>query len=418
MTGSTEETVVATAHASREALGWRMWVPCMAMGGCSWLAFVDRQVIAVLSPTILEETGLTAETYGQVFAIFNLTYMIANPVWGSILDRVGLRLGMVVAVAFWSVASASHALMAGFLGFAMARAFLGFGEGATFPGGFRTAVESLPPNRRARGIATSFSGGAIGAILTPLIVIPIGVRFGWRAAFVLTGLLGLLWVVLWLVASHPPYLPKGERKTPKIAWPNPLERRFWTLVTGYSLTTVSVGPILALVPLYFSQGLGVGQASLVRILWAPPFAWAVGYFFWGWAADRFAEDNPRPIGMFVLLTALSLPIGATTWTASPVLAICLISWTAFIVGGFQMVVLKANSYAYPREQSAMMMGIAGGSWSAANVVLLPLLGRWFGQQRYSESFWVLALCPTLGLILWLWLGRRPAEADGLAETRV
>ncbi len=62
--------------------------------------------------------------------------------------------------------------------------------------------------------------------------------------------------------------------------------------------------------------------------------------------------------------------------------------------------------------------IAGGSWSAANVVLLPLLGRWFGQQRYSESFWVLALCPTLGLILWLWLGRRPAEADGLAETRV
>ena len=381
----------------------------MAMGGCSWLAFVDRQVMAVLAPTILADTGLTPETYGLIFAIFNFTYMIGNPLWGSILDRVGLRMGMVVAVAVWSVASASHAMMAGFLGFAIARAFLGFGEGATFPGGFRTAVESLPPDRRARGIATSFSGGAIGAVLTPILVIPIGVRFGWRAAFLITGLLGFLWILLWRVAARPPYLAEVAPKTTRIAWPNPFERRFWALVTGYCLTTVSMGPILAIVPLYFSQGLGVEQAALGRLLWAPPFAWAVGYFFWGWAADRFATDQPRPIGMFLLLTALSFPIGATTLTASPVLAISLISWTAFIVGGFQMVVLKANSYAYPREQSAMMMGIATGSWSAANVILLPLVGRWFGQGRYSESFWLMALCPTLGLILWLLLSQRPGR---------
>ncbi len=80
---------------------------------------------------------------------------------------------MVAAVAIWSVASASHSLMTGFWGFAFARGLLGLGEGATFPGGLRTAVESLPSNRRARGIATSFSGGTIGAIVTPLIVIPI-----------------------------------------------------------------------------------------------------------------------------------------------------------------------------------------------------------------------------------------------------
>jgi ACS family hexuronate transporter-like MFS transporter len=244
--------------------------------------------------------------------------------------------------------------------------------------------------------------------LTPIIVIPVGVRLGWQAAFLLSGALGFLWILLWMGVARPPYFPRAERRTTRIAWPNPFERRFWALVLGYSLTTVSIGPILAIVPLYFSESLSVPQAALGRLLWAPPLAWALGYFFWGWAADRFAAGKPRPIGMLLLLTVLALPMGATTWTTSPVLAIALCSWTGFIVGGFQMVVLKASSYAFPREQSAMMMGIAGGSWSAANVVLLPILGNWFEQGRYSESFWLMALCPTLGLILWIVLSRRPS----------
>jgi ACS family hexuronate transporter-like MFS transporter len=365
-----------------------MWVPCLTMGACSWLAFVDRQVLAVLSPTILADTGLTAETYAQAFALFNFAYMIANPVWGSILDRIGLRVGLIIAVAIWSVASVSHAFMTGFIGFALARALLGFGEGATFPGGFRTAI---------------------GAILTPIIVIPIGVRYGWQAAFLLSGVLGALWIGLWLIASRPPYLPKTERKTAKLALPNFLERRVWAIMIAYSLTTLSIGPILAIIPLYFSDSLGVAQADLGRLLWAPPFAWAVGYFFWGWAADRYAADTPRPIGMLVLLTVLALPIGATTWTSSPALAMVLIAWTGFIVGGFQMVVLKANSYAFPREQSAMMMGVAGGAWSGANVLFLPLIGRWFGQGDYTEAFVLMALLPIAGLVLWLLLSQRPEE---------
>jgi ACS family hexuronate transporter-like MFS transporter len=264
-------------------------------------------------------------------------------------------------------------------------------------------------NVRARGIATSFSGGAIGAILTPIVVIPIGVRFGWQVAFFLSGALGLLWILLWLAASRPPYLPKSERKTTKLALPNFIERRVWALMFVYPLTTVSIGPILAIVPLYFSASLGVSQADLGGLLWAPPFAWAVGYFFWGWAADRYAGDTPRPIAMPVLLTVLALPIGATTWIDSPAIAMALIAWTGFIVGGFQMVVLKANSYAFRREQSAMMMGIAGGAWSGANVLFLPLVGRWFQQGDYTEAFVLMALLPIVGLVLWLLLSRRPEE---------
>src|SRR5256712_10970466 len=204
------KTSMIEATPDRAALGWQMWIPCMAMAACSWLAFVDRQVLAVLSPTILRETGLSAQEYGSAFSFFFYVSTVANLLWGSLLDFLGLRFGMVAAVALWSVASASHGLMSGFWGFTFARGLLGLGEGATFPGGLRTAVESLPSDRRARGIATSFSGGAIGAIVTPLIVIPIGLRFGWRAAFFLSGLLGIAWILLWLAVSRPPSCPKRE----------------------------------------------------------------------------------------------------------------------------------------------------------------------------------------------------------------
>ena len=85
-----------------------MWIPCMAMAACSWLAFVDRQVLAVLSPTILKETGLSAKDYGTAFSFFFYVYAAANLLWGSLLDYLGLQFGMVAAVAIWSVASASH----------------------------------------------------------------------------------------------------------------------------------------------------------------------------------------------------------------------------------------------------------------------------------------------------------------------
>lgn len=409
MSGSVASTG-ANATLPQTALGWRIWIPCIGMALCSWLSFVDRQVLAVLAPTILQDTGLSAQDFGNIVFFFFVAYTAANPIWGSVIDHVGLRVGMLAAVALWSAASASHAFMATFAGFALARAALGLGEGATFPGGLRTAVESLPPERRALGIATSFSGGTIGAILTPLIVIPIAARWGWRTAFILTGVLGVLWMILWWAIARPPFLPRTEHRSTRVAFPNPFERRLWALVASYALPAISSGPILTLVPLYLSRGLGVSQSELAGILWIPPAAWGIGYFFWGWAADRYASTNPRPVGMFALLTALALTFGFTTWTTSLPIVIALISFSAFIAGGFQMLSLKVGSYAFPREQAAMMSGIASGSWSLANAGISPIIGRLFDQQQWSAAFWLVAFCPVVGVSLWLALSRRQQPA--------
>jgi ACS family hexuronate transporter-like MFS transporter len=380
------------------------------MALCSWLSFVDRGVLGVLSPTILAETGMSAQDYGNVVFFFFLAYTFGNPLWGSILDRVGLRAGMLLAVALWTVASASHAWMSGFIGFAMARALLGIGEGATFPGGLRTAVESLPANLRARGIATSFSGGTIGAIVTPLMMVPIAVTYGWRAAFIVTGALGVAWLLLWAAIARPPYLPATERRSSKLAWPNPFELRFWALVFSYALPAIAPGPILNIIPIYITRGLGVAQADLAGIFWIPPAAWGLGYFIGGWAADRFAADNRRPAGMFILLAVCALAFGFTPLTTSVPLAIGLMSWACFIGGGFQMLALKVGSYSFPREQAAMMSGIASGAWSLANAGISPIVGRLFDQQRWGDAFWLIALCPAVGVAVWLVLSRRQASA--------
>ena len=134
---------------------------------CSLLSYLDRQILAILSPSILAETHMSVETYTKIVLAFSVAYMIGNPFWGAVIDRIGLRIGMTMAVGIWTVASASHAVMSGFAGFAAARAVLGFGEGATFPGGLRTAMDSLPPEKQSRGIALAYTAARLVRSLRP-----------------------------------------------------------------------------------------------------------------------------------------------------------------------------------------------------------------------------------------------------------
>ena len=388
---------------------WHKWVPCLGMALCSWLAFVDRQVLTILAPTLIRDTGLTAQNFTDASAFFFLAYTLGNPVWGSALDYFGLRFGMLLAVAIWTGASFAHASMGTFVGFAVARAVLGLGEGATFPGGLRTAVETLPANLRARGIALSFSGGTLGAVMMPLFLGGLAITYGWRAAFQTTGALGLAWMVIWFIIARPPFLPKNPPKPMQLSWPNFTERRVWALIFSYALPAISPGPVLTILALYLSGRLGLDQGEVNKLAWIPPLTWGIGYFFWGWIADRFAANNRRPIGFFAFFSVASLALGFTTWTASVPLAMALISFSTFIGGGFQMVALKVGSFSFPREQAAMMTGIASGSWSLVNFILLRYgIGAWTGwinNQQWEEIFWLVAVLPSIGIALWFILSR-------------
>ena len=305
---------------------------------------------------------MTQGDYGWAVGAFSVVYGIMNPVFGSFLDYIGLRRGMAIAVLIWSVASMSHAGLNGLIGFALARALLGFGEGAAFPGALRTAAEALPVNRQSRGMALGYSGASLGALITPPIIIPIAQRYGWRFAFLLTGFLGVLWLILWWRVARPPFLPAQteNRRSLKIQWPDLRERRVWIIVSSFGLGGLALGVAAYLSPLYLNRALGLSQSDLGHVLWIPMLGWEIGYFFWGWVADRFAANQDRPVRIFVLLTILSLPTAFMTLTHSWIIAIALFTWSTFIADGFVVMSLRVGSRIFPADRIGMVAGIGSG----------------------------------------------------------
>ena len=377
------------------------------MLACSFLSYMDRQILAVLSPMILADLQLDAQHYGEILSSFSVAYMLGNPLWGMVLDRIGLRRGMTIAVTIWTIACGAHAILSGFFGFAVARAALGFGEGATFPGGLRTAMDWLPDQQQSRGIAVAYSGGSLGAIMTPLIVTPIALTYGWRAAFIVAGIAGLIWVLLWRATIDFSKVLTA-RQTHRIVLPNPWERRFWSLVAAYALGALPIGLILYLAPLYLAQVLGFTQAQLGRVLWIPALGWEVGYFAWGWFADRFVGTNPRPSWLLFTLAILGLPLILVPTFKNSALVLGLMFWSMFVASGFVVIALRTGALAYPREQVGLVAGIGAGSWSAVVAAVLPSLGHMFDVKHYANAFLFCGLVPVIGAFCW-WSLTLPAR---------
>jgi len=243
-----EPTSPDTAPAGR--VGHYRWVICALIFFATTINYIDRQVLGILAPDLQGIIGWNEKEYGFIVTAFQAAYAASLLLTGWLIDRIGTRMGYSLSIIFWSIAAMGHALARSALGFGVWRGLLGFGEGGNFPTAIKTVAEWFPKKERAFATGLFNSGTNVGAIVAPLIVPWIAINWGWQWAFILTGALGFLWLLLWLpLYRRPedhPRLSKQElayiRSDPpepsvRIPWVRLFpHRQTWAFVVGKFMT--------------------------------------------------------------------------------------------------------------------------------------------------------------------------------------
>jgi MFS transporter, ACS family, hexuronate transporter len=393
------------------------WTPAVAMTFLSFISLMDRNILSILSPVILRDLHLTAGQYGAAILVFSICYMLVNPFWGLLMDRAGVFVAIAAAVLLWSLASGGHALVTGFLGLCCVRGLLGAGEAAAFPAGLKTVTETLPPARRSVGLALAYSGGSLGALITPLVVVPVAMRYGWRAAFFLSAAAGVLWIIAWVLLRvlgiyRADAIKPSPRSSTAIPRASRWNRSLFAAVAAYGLGAAPVAFGLYAPALYLNRVMHVAQSQMGHLLWIPPAGWEAGYLVWGWIADR-----RRKQAMARGLAVAAPPAGVMLTMALGSMGLCLIPLCAelpvaltmllfflvmFFSGGFVVIALAHGATTQPASNTGFLAGICISGWSLTTGILMAIVGRIFDAQLYPAAFWLAATLPPIGVLLW-WL---------------
>ena len=192
------------AEALAGRVGRYRWTICALLFFITTINYMDRQVIGVLKPVMQKDLGWTEIDYGNIIFFFQLSYAAGYLTMGRFMDRVGVRIGLTLAVIGWSLATVAHGLIRSVAGFCIARFALGITEGGNFPAAIKTVGDWFPARERALATGIFNAGSNVGAMLTPLAIPWLTVTVGWPAAFYATGLLGFVWLVFWLRMYQPP----------------------------------------------------------------------------------------------------------------------------------------------------------------------------------------------------------------------
>jgi ACS family hexuronate transporter-like MFS transporter len=289
-------------------------------------------------------------------------------------------------------------------------------------------MQTLPPHLRARGVAIAYSGGSLGAIVAPLVVTPIHAVWGWRAAFLFTGVVGFAWVALWLLVVHridigescerlaPSAEPQGRvpgdsgaprQSTSARPGPGLADPRMWAFMFAYALGGAPLAFILYYSAGFLKQTFSLTQVALGQLLWIPPAGWEFGYFFWGWLSDRAHRtgQHPRVVErrLMLLLAVLSLPLAALAHCPSLAGAMAMMFFAMAIAAGFIIVAISYATHVYSTASSGLIAGLGAGAWSAGVALASPVYGYLFDIGQVALAFLLASLLPAAGLLLWLGL---------------
>ena len=276
--------------------GYR-WTIVALLFFATTINYVDRQVLGILAPTLTRELNWSEADYGRIVSWFSFAYGFGLLFMGRFLDWIGTRRGFSISIVAWSLAAMGHAFARSVMGFSIARAALGVGEAGNFPGAIKTVAEWFPKRERALATGIFNAGSNVGAIIAPLLVPAITLALGWQWAFILTGAIGFVWLIFWLIfyqspETHP-RLDRGELQyirsdvadepTGRIAWARLLTyRQTWAFMLGKAMTDPIWLFYLFWLPKFLDATWGVKLAGLAAPLIAIYLVADVGSVGGGW----------------------------------------------------------------------------------------------------------------------------------------
>lgn len=398
------------------------WMICAMLLVAAVINYVDRQIIGILKPTLVEEFGWDDERiYASIVFSFQFAYAIGFLFAGRFMDAVGVRRGFAISVSVWSLAAAAHGLagisliagwqipflaldaQAGFtlvtlsgaaVGLAIARFALGAGEAGAFPASIKTVAEWFPRKERALATGIFNAGTNVGAMITPLIVPWIAGHWGWEWAFISTGLVGFFWVAWWLTCyrepeKHPRLKPaelayiRSDPPDPvvRIPWLKLLpHRQTWAFALGKFMTDPVWWLYLFWVPdfLHKNFDVAISVAELGPPLITIYLLADVGSVGGGWLSSHFIKrgwtpNKARKVTM--LLCALCVvPVifaatGVSKWTA-----ILIIGVAAAAHQGWSANLFTLTSDMFPRKAVGSVVGIGGMAGAVGGMFIALLVG--------------------------------------------
>jgi ACS family hexuronate transporter-like MFS transporter len=403
---------------SERRFGYR-WTIVALLFVATTINYVDRQILGILAPTLSRDLHWSETDYGDIVSWFSLAYALGFLVAGRWLDKIGVKRGLGAAVVTWSLASMAHALVRTAAGFSIARAALGLGESAIFPGSIKSVAEWFPKRERALAAGLFNAGTNTGAIVAPLIVPPLALNWGWQWAFIFTGALGLLWLVLWIpFYGNPetsPRVTEHERLLIRSDPPDaPMPSESWVRLLGYRQTwAFAVGKLLAdpvwwfylyWLPKFLDSRFGIKLSGIALPLIAVYVTADIGSIGGGWLSSALIErgwsvNRARKTAMLAM-AILILPTALAGKANSAWVAIGVVAVAAAAHQAWSANVYTLASDMFPRSAVGSVVGIGAFMGAMGGVVFQRAVGRLLDANggNYAPIF---AVCGTAYLVAWM-----------------
>lgn len=412
-------------------VGYYRWVICGLLFAAAAINYVDRQVIAILKPTLQKEFGWTDIDYGWIIFGFSTAYALGFIFAGRFMDKVGTRIGFIVAIVLWSIGALMHAwavaigevalpiitpiingilaainaiitplgfapwsivLSVSVAGFIVARFVLGLGESGNFPAAIKTNAEWFPKKERALSTGIFNAGTNVGALVTPLVVPILVLYWGWFEAFIVTGILGFIWLVFWVIMyrrpEEHPRLSKEElayiqsdpaEPQTKIPWSRLIRyRQTWAFAIGKFLTDPIWWIYLFWVPDFLQRQHGLDLKSFGLPIAVIYIIADVGSVGGGWISSQLIKkgytiNRSRKTAMLICAIAV-LPIIIASWTSSLWLSVILIGIAAAAHQGWSANLFTLTSDTFPKQAVGSVVGIGGMLGAVGGMIIAPLVG--------------------------------------------